>query len=610
MDNDRFVNRQLAIRAVILIVALIFVGKLVSLQLVNDSYSEKADSYAFYRKTNYAPRGMIYDRNGKLLVFNQPTYDVMITMNELRKAHKNGTPLDTLALCKVLSISKEEFDLQIEQVKNRSGYSRHTPQRFVTQLSPEEYAVLQEILYTFPGISFQSRPRRDYAYPCAAHVLGYVGEVSREDIEKDKFYKSGDYAGMYGLEHAYEKQLRGQHGVEILLRDNRGRIQGHYNFGENDILPVAGTNITTTLDIDLQMVAEELLQGKRGSIVAIEPATGEVLAMASSPAWDPALLTGRNRSKNYGLLLHDKTRPLLNRATKGTYSPGSTFKTVQAAILLQEGTISPYTTYPCSGPNSKPIRCTHNHGSFINLENALEQSCNPYFWLAYRDFLEKEGYGKKNETFKKRYQLWYDYVRSFGFGSKFSDSDINEQANGSVPSVKIYNKWYGASSWRALTIRSNSIGQGEVQVTPLQLANAAAIIANEGFYISPHLNKADSMLNRRHETAIEAKFFKPVKEGMWRVCEFGTGRYYKLDSIAMCGKTGTVENSSGPKNHSLFIGFAPKDDPKIAVAVVVENAGFGATWANPIASLVMERYLTGTIKRRDLYNRLKNSEIY
>jgi penicillin-binding protein 2 len=607
MNNDYFKNRQQIIRILILIVAAIFIIALINLQLIQN-YGEIADSYAFYRKTNYAPRGLLYDRNGKLLVFNQPTYDVMITMRELEKAQKNEHPLDTIALCKVLSIDQQTFNQLIRQVKKRSGYSNLIPQRFVTQLSPEDYAVLQEILYNFPGFSIQSRTLRNYSYPNAAHVLGHIGEVSQKIIDNDPFYKAGDYAGMYGIEKAYEKELRGTNGVEILLRDNHGRIQGQYNEGKNDIQPVAGINITATLDINLQVVAENLLQGKRGSIVAIEPATGEILAMASSPTWDPAILVGRKRSKNYKILLNDRTRPLLNRATQGVYSPGSTFKTVQSLVCLQEGAITEHTLYPCNGKNSKPISCTHNHGSMISLENAIEQSCNPYFWNAYRDLLEQDGYGEKNSAFKKRYQLWYDDVRNLGLGPKFSDTDITEQSNGSIPSAKTYDKWYGASGWRALTIRSNAIGQGEVLVTPLQLSNIATIIANGGYYITPHLNKADSMLRHRHQTNIDPKYFSIVQQGMWRVCEYGTGRYYKLDSISMCGKTGTVDNNLG-RPHSLFIGFAPKDNPKIAVAVVIENAGFGATWANPIASLVMEQYLTGEIKRKDLYNRIQNSVI-
>ena len=605
MKNDPFKNRQHIIQILIVLVAVIFVFRLIDLQLIKD-YGEIADSYAFYRKTDYAPRGLLYDRNGKLLVYNQPTYDVMITVHELDKLAKAKTPLDTLALCKVLAIDKSTFDKLLRQTKKRRGYSKLTPQRFITQLSPQEYAVLQETLYRFPGFTVQSRTLRNYVFPYAAHVLGSIGEVSKRTVENDPSYKAGDYAGIYGIEKAYETELRGSNGVEILLRDNHGRIQGKYSEGKYDVQPIAGTDITTTLDIDLQMVAEDLLQGKKGSVVAIEPATGEILAMASSPTWDPSILVGRKRSKNYKLLASDKTKPLLNRATQGVYSPGSTFKIVQALVCLQEGAITERTLYPCSGPSSKPIRCTHHHGSLISLENAIEQSCNPYFWLAYRDMLEKDGYGEKNATFKKHYQKWRDNLLSFGLGPKFSDTDISEQSNGSIPSVKTYDRWYGPSGWRALTIRSNAIGQGEVQITPVQLANVAAIIANSGYYITPHLRKSDSMLFHRHQTAVEAKYFPIVQQGMWRVCEYGTGRYYKLDSISMCGKTGTVDNNLG-RPHSLFVGFAPRENPQIAVAVVVENAGFGATWANPIASLVMEQYLTGTIKRKDLFTRIKDA---
>lgn len=519
---------------------------------------------------------------------------------------KNKTPLDTLALCETLLITQPEFDKRIKDVKNRMGYSSRVPQRFITQLSPSEYAVLQEKLHRFPGFTVQSRTLRNYVYPVGGHALGSIGEVSRSMIEKDSYYKPGDYAGVSGIEKSYEEALRGENGVEILLRDVVGRIKGKYKKGEFDKSAVAGENLTVTLDVQLQILAEELLQGKRGSVVAIEPSTGEVLAMASNPTWNPGALVGRDRSHNYFMLLNDPTKPLLNRATQGTYSPGSTFKTIQALVCQQEGGITPETLFPCNGQASSPIRCTHHHGSPVGLESAIEQSCNPYFWLAYRETLEKGGYGDRNTNFKANYQRWRNDVISFGLGPKFKDSDIPDQVHGSIPSIKTYNTWYGERSWRALTIRSNAIGQGEVQVTPLQLANSVAVIANGGYYITPHLHKCDTMLKHRHQSLIDEKYFPVVKEGMWRVCEYGTGRWYKLDSIPMCGKTGTVDNSHG-RPHSLFVGFAPKENPKIAIAVVIETAGFGATWANPIASVLIEQYLTGEVKRKELANRLKTS---
>lgn len=514
---------------------------------------------------------------------------------------------DTLSFCRAMQIDKQAFDHRMDDITNRQknpGYSKYRPQVFMTQLNASDIAPLQEALYKFPGVSIRKRTLRDYTYASAAQVLGSIGEVNQRDIERDDYYKSGDYSGRDGIERTYETLLRGEKGVAILMRDNRGCIQGPYKNGELDQDPIAGDNLTITLDIQLQMLAEELLNGKIGSAVAIEPSTGEILALASNPTWDPALLIGRQRSSNYSALLKDPTKPLMNRATQAQYSPGSTFKTLQALVCLQEGGITEHSLYPCSGPGSSPIKCTHHHGSPVNLLGALEQSCNPYFWQAFRDMLEKEGYGKNNQNFRKRYQLWADDARSFNLGQRFVDSDVSEQSAGMIPTVEYYDKWYGKTGWRALTIRSNSIGQGEVLVTPLQLCNLVATIANGGYYITPHLNKCDSMLEHRHETAVEARHFGVVREGMRRVMTNGTGRHYPLpDSIQSGGKTGTVQNRAG-RDHAIFIGFAPVENPQIAVAVVVENAGFGATWAAPIASMMMEQYLTDTVRRTDLRKRI------
>jgi penicillin-binding protein 2 len=371
-------------------------------------------------------------------------------------------------------------------------------------------------------------------------------------------------------------------------------MQGSYKNGELDRTAKAGTDLYTTLDIQLQLLAEELLSGKIGSAVAIEPKTGEILALASNPTWNPKLLVGKERSKNYNALLNDKTKPLLNRATQATYPPGSTFKTIQALVCLEQGAITPNTLYPCSGPGSSPIKCTHHHGSPVALDKAIEQSCNPYFWCAFRDLMQKD-----NKDIHIPYEKWRNAVMQFGLGQKFTDSDLGEQSSGSIPSTRLYDKFYGPNGWKAITIRSLSIGQGEIIVTPLQLANQAAAIANEGYYISPHLNKNDSMRIHRHNIDIQKKHFDEVKAGMHRVMVYGTGRHYAIDSLHMAGKTGTTQNPHG-RDHAIFIGFAPVEDPKIAVAVVVENAGFGATWAAPIASMMMEQYLNGEMKRKDL----------
>lgn len=602
MINDRLQNRRWVITTIISIVVLLYIVRLFNLQIIETKYKEGAESNAFLRKTIFPPRGLIYDRNNKLLVYNKPAYDVALIMREIQN-------LDTLAFCKALNISASYFTDRIAEIKDRRknlGYSSYTPQIFMTQLGIEDIASFQENLYKFQGFYIQNRTLREYTYPYGAHVLGSIGEVSRRKLEADSYYRQGDYAGRDGVEFTYETALRGAKGVEILLRDSRGRIQGKYRQGEMDVSPKAGTDLNLTLDIELQKLGEQLMNGKVGSAVAIEPSTGEILAMVSNPAFDPSLLVGRQRSANYAALVKDPTKPLMNRATQAQYSPGSTFKPIQALVLQQMGGITERTLFPCNGPGSSPIKCSHHHGSPVGLLNAIEQSCNPYFWYAFRNSIEREGYGEKNLLFKKNYQDWVDAIKSFGLGQKFEDSDIFEQTSGNIPSQKYYNRYYGDTGWRSLTVRSLSIGQGEVLLTPLQLANSMAAIANKGFYITPHLNANDTMQLRRHQTKVDSVYFPIVIEGMWRVFEYGTGRHHKIKDISMCGKTGTVENSRG-KDHSLFVGFAPRDNPKIAVAVVVENAGFGATWAAPIASMMMEQYLKGSVERTELFERIANS---
>jgi penicillin-binding protein 2 len=476
----------------------------------------------------------------------------------------------------------------------------------MTQLDIKDIASFQQSMYKYLGFYIQNRTLREYAYPNAAHVLGNIGEVTQRRIEKDDYYKSGDYAGRDGIEYSYEEALRGQKGMEILLRDAKGRIKGKYENGKNDVPARAGQNLTLTLDIKLQVLAEKLMKGKVGSVVAIEPKTGEILVMVSNPAFDPSILVGRQRSKNYRALLNDPTKPLMNRATQAQYSPGSAFKPLQALVCQQMGGINEHTQFSCNGPASSPIKCTHHHGSPVNLVQAIEQSCNPYFWHAFQNTIEKNGYGEKNILFRTNYDEWVDRIKSFGLGEKFTDGDLYEQSRGYIPTQKFYNKVYKAlTGWRAITIRSNSIGQGEVLVTPLQLANTMAAIANKGYYITPHLHKSDTMLAKIHRAKVDERFFPTVQEGMSRVFESGTARSSRIDSIQMCGKTGTVQNPHG-KDHSLFVGFAPRENPKIAVAIVVENAGFGSTYAAPIFSLMAELYLQGKITRTGLEERITN----
>ena len=605
MLNDPFYKRKYVIGGIAVAVVLVYIVRLFFLQVIDQSTQEKAENNAQLRQVIYPSRGLIYDRNGELLVANQPIYEVALVVKEM------GQDFDTLGFCTALHIDREAFEARMHEMtdhrKNR-GYSRFTPQVFMEQLDKEEVAQLQQEQYKYAGVSIRCRTLRDYTYPIASHVLGSVGEVNQNDLERDRYYAVGDYAGRDGIERTYEKQLRGDKGVEILMRDSRGRIQGPYKEGSLDREAKAGTDLYLSIDRKAQQLAEELLRGKVGSVVAIEPKTGEILVMASAPNWNPGTLVGKERSANYQQLASDPNKPLINRATQAQYSPGSTFKTLQALVGLQEKAITPRTLYPCNGKQSSPIKCTHSHGSPVDLGEGIEQSCNPYFWAMFRDLLQRDGYADGNVLFKQNYTTWRNDILSFGLGQRFEDTDVSEQAAGYVPTVELYNKIYGSKGWKAITIRSLAIGQGEILVTPLQLANQAAAIANKGYYITPHLNRNDSMKSRIHTTSVDSAYFNVVQTGMARVMSNGTGRWYNVEDLQMCGKTGTVENVHG-KDHALFIGFAPKDNPQIAIAVAVENAGFGATWACPIGSLIMEQYLTDEIGRKSLYERIANANL-
>lgn len=606
MINDPNYNRRYVIAGIAILVVLTYIVRLFILQVIDQSTQGKAETNAQLRQTIYPSRGLIYDRKGELLVANQPIYEVTVIVREMQ-----NSAFDTLSFCEKLQITPEEFEERMQNIQNprrNRGFSRYSPQVFMDQLHQEDVAALQQELYKYAGVDIRCRTLRDYMYPIASHVLGSVGEVNQRDLDRDEYYSVGDYSGRDGIERTYEKDLRGEKGVEILMRDSRGRIQGAYQNGELDKEAVTGSDLHLGLDIQTQLLAEKLMYGKVGSVVAIEPQTGEVLALVSSPNWDPRTLVGQERSKNYQALLNDPHKPLMNRATQAQYAPGSTFKILQALVGLQEGVISPHTKYPCNGKTSYPIKCTHDHGSPVDLEEGIEQSCNPYFWAMYKDLLQQDGYSDDNAEFKEHYQTWREHVMSFGLGNRFDDTDISEQAKGTVPSVGLYDKIYGKKGWKAITIRSLSIGQGEILVTPLQLANQAAAIANKGYYITPHLNRNDSMKSRIHHTTIDAKHFDVVHRGMARVMTEGTGKWYNVPELQICGKTGTVQNPHG-EDHALFIGFAPMDNPQIAIAVAVENAGFGSTWACPIATLLMEQYLTGEIKRKWLYDRMVNANL-
>lgn len=592
-----------------MIIVIIYIIRLFSLQVIDTRYKAFADSNAFMRKTLYPSRGMMRDRNDKLVVYNQPAYDVMIIPRDVQM-------FDTLDFCQTLSITKEQLEKRFADMKDRRlnpGYSAYTPQRLITHISAQDYGRLQEKLYRFPGFFIQQRILRQYTRSTAANVLGNIREVSARDIERDSYYASGDYTGDLGVEKSYEEYLRGQKGVEILIRDAYGRIKGKYDDGAHDLPPLSGKDIKLSLDIDLQEYGERLMANKIGAIVAIEPATGEILAMVSSPTYDPKKLVGRERGKNYNELMSDFYKPLFDRALKGAYPPGSTFKPSQGLILRQENIISLTTAYPCyHGFINGGLRVgCHSHGSPIALKPALQTSCNAYFCWGLKSMLDshRSKYGSTAEAF----EVWKRHLVSLGYGYRLG-VDLPNESRGFIPNAAFYNKIYGEGRWSANTIISISIGQGEILATPLQIANLCATIANRGWFITPHVVKEiqDTVIpalyrDRRYPT-IEREHFVDVAEGMRMAVTGGTCRLANLPGIEVCGKTGTAQNPHG-KDHSAFIGFAPYNDPKIAICVYVENAGFGATYGVPIGSLMIEKYLNDSIApdRRYLEERMLQS---
>ena len=591
-SNHIYENRKYVLGGIAVCIVVVYLVRLFTLQLMSDDFKRNADSNAFLKRIQFPARGAMRDRTGKLLVYNQPAYDIMVVMSEM-----GG--VDTLDLCQSLGITRETFDHRMEEIKDRNrnpGYSSYTQQLFMNQLSAEEFSTFQEKLFRFPGFYVQKRSIRQYAYPNAAHVLGDVGEVGPADIEADDYYQSGDYIGKLGVERSYERQLRGEKGVEILLRDARGRIKGNYQNGKFDRDPVPGKNLTLSIDLELQQLGERLMQGKLGSIVAIEPSTGEVLCMVSAPNYDPRIMVGRQRGRNNRMLTLDPLKPLLNRAIMGTYPPGSTFKTSQALTFLEEGIITPQTTYPCSGGfrfGHLKVGC-HGHASPIPLIPTIATSCNGYFcWGLYYML----GNRKKYETVQEAMTTWKDYMVSMGFGYPLG-IDLPGEKRGLIPNADYYDKHLG-KSWNGLSVISIAIGQGEVTLTPLQIANLGATIANRGYYITPHVVKEvqgeslDTLYTKRHYTRVSRQNYETVVAGMRQAVLGGTCRAANNGWYEVCGKTGTAQNRG--HDHSVFMGFAPKDDPKIAVAVYVENGGWGATYGVPFGALIMEKYINGKL---------------
>ena len=594
LDNRRFV-----IGGVAVVIVVIYIIRLFSLQITSDDYKKSADSNAFLKKIDYPARGVITDRRGRLMVYNQPSYDIMVVMNEA-KGH-----LDTLEFCQALNITKEDFDRRMLTIQDRSknpGYSRFTQQLFMSQLSEEDFSMFQEKLFRFPGFYVQRRSVRQYSYPYAAHVLGDVAEVSPADIEADDYYIPGDYIGKLGIERSYEKELRGEKGIQILLRDAHGRIKGRYQNGKLDRRPVPGKNLTLGIDVELQALGEQLMEGKIGSIVAIEPSTGEILCMVSSPSYDPRMMVGRQRSKNHALLSRDAWKPLLNRSIMGQYPPGSTFKTTQGLTFMTEGIIHPtQTAYPCQhGFNYKGLHVgCHGHAAPLPLIPALSTSCNGYFcWGLYYMINNRAKYGNVQTAMN----TWRDYMVSMGFGYRLG-IDLPGEKRGLIPNAQFYDKAY-KGSWNGLTIISIAIGQGEVNATPLQIANLGATIANRGYFITPHVvkhiqgGKLDSLYTKRRYTMAKREAYDYVVQGMRSSALGGTCKALAQYDFAACGKTGTAQNRG--HDHSVFMGFAPMDHPQIAVAVYVENGGWGATYGVPIGGLIMEKYIKGKLSEASL----------
>ena len=595
MKDFELEKRRYVISGVAIAIVVIYIIRLFTLQLLSDDYKRNADSNAFLKKIEFPSRGAIFDRHGELLVYNQPAYDIMVIMSE-----ENGH-LDTLEFCRTLGITKDFFIQRMKDIKDYSknpGYSRYTQQLFMSQLSDKEFSVFFEKIFRFPGFYIQKRSIRQYSYPYAAHVLGDVGEVSPNDIKEDDYYSPGDYVGKLGVERFYEKALRGQKGVQILLRDVHGRIQGRYKNGEYDTRPIAGKDLTLSIDVKLQALGERLMEGKIGSIVAIEPSTGEILCMVSSPTYDPRMMVGRQRGKGHHELQNDPRKPLLNRSIMGQYPPGSTFKTSQALTFLNEGIITPQTTYSCHrGFVFRGLRVgCHGHPSPLSLVPAISTSCNGYFCWGFYDMMSDR---VKYKHLQDAMNTWRDYMVSMGFGYKLG-VDLPGEKRGLIPNAQFYDKVYD-NSWNGLTVISISIGQGEVNLTPLQIANLGATIANRGYYYVPHVVRKvqgetlDTLYSRRHYTKASKQAYEWVVMGMRSSVLGGTCRAANRSDYAVCGKTGTAQNRG--RDHSVFMGFAPMDNPKIAIAVYVENGGFGAQFGVPMGALMMEQYIKGGLSK-------------
>lgn len=596
-------SRKYVLIAAILLVSFTFILRLFWIQVVDDKWKAMAASMAERRITEYPARGLIHDRKGRLLVANTPVYDLMTVPREVR-------PFDTLRFCELIGV--EPGDLK-KRLADAEAYSRFKPSIIEKQIPADQFAAISVHLHKYPGFYGQSRTLRTYPPHTAAHLLGYLSEVSGAKVEADPYYKAGDVIGVGGLEQYYEEQLRGRRGVRYVLVDVHNNIKGPFKGGDYDTLAVEGKDLFTGIDLDLQLLGEQLMQNKKGSIVALDPRSGEVLCMVSSPTYDPELLVGRVRNTNYGQLQKDPVKPLFDRAMQAQYPPGSIFKIIQALIALEEGVIGPNTGFAC---NRSLVGC-HNHPPASDIQKAIQYSCNPYFYQVFKRLVERDlDRGSRFRDAALGLGEWEQHMNSFGVGRSLG-IDLPSAKSGNLPGPAYYDRKYGKERWAFSTIYSVSIGQGEVLVAPLQMANFAALFANKGWYIEPHVVRAvghpDSVQERyvqKHFASVDPGWYDLIHEGMRRVVHEpgGTARQARIPGITMAGKTGTAENPHG-KDHAVFIAFAPLEDPRIAIAVYVENSGFGGTWAAPIASLIIEQYLTDSISRPDLKLRMEQADL-
>ena len=594
---NSFFARKFVVQGIFIVLTAVLIARLFYIQVISDEYILSAENNVIRRLPIYPARGVILDRYEKILVQNEPVYDLMVIPREVKA-------FDTLEFCKLIGIDKAGFDKRFKKARTYSPYKASI---FEKQLSVQIYGSFQEKLSNFSGFFVQNRTVRRYPDSIAAHFLGYIGEVNQKVIEKSKgFYNQGDYHGITGIEKSYEELLRGQRGVQNLMVDALNRPKGNYAEGKYDTIAVSGEHMISSLDKELQKFGEQLMHHKIGSIVAIEPSTGEILSFVSSPAYDPNLMVGRQRGNNYMALLNDKYKPMFVRPIQAEYPPGSIFKVVNALVAQQFGLINENTYFFCPGGyrygKKGFMGCTHVHGS-INLKNSITESCNTYYGYAYSRMIDYAGMRPVN-AFKR----WRKAVSAFGIGTALG-IDLPGERNGLLPTDELYTKRFKNNQWGSAYTISLSIGQGELGITPLQMANVMAIVANRGFFYKPHLIKAIGSKKvikkeylQKNNAGINSKYFNLVIDGMSAVVNqpSGTAWYSKIEDIEMCGKTGTVQNPHG-KDHSVFVAFAPRDNPKIAIAVVVENAGFGATWSAPIASLMVEKYIKKTISRPQVY---------